>query len=148
MVGTALIAGIFTVLGAGVTLLYEAVSGHNAHRREDRWRCIDATAELTAAAYQVMQQRQAAHPGVAANPGEPPSDPFNRFAAAYARLVLAVPKLSVQLNQIRTDLLREDVGEDQFRALLDTFLADAARTITFPVFTFLPGRSPGPGQRK
>jgi hypothetical protein len=149
MMNTALVAGIFTVVGAGITLLYQGFSGHNANRRDDRWRCVDAAAELIAAAHKVLLALPNAgvpgQDGQATETGDRAAldDALYQFDSAYARLTLTVPALRGKLDQIREHITgaadtgaRDKRDEEQIMALLDTFLDDAAQNIKFPLFKF------------
>lgn len=147
---TVLVAAIFTVVGAGIPLVYQVVSGHNTNRREDYRACVDAVANLTAAAHgAVLASRIAASSAgadLARTGTDIALDEAYKFDSAYARLVLVAPSLEEKQKE-KLDAIREDVRrivdpaahdvaiEKRIQEQMDEFLSNVR--LSFPVFRFL-----------
>jgi hypothetical protein len=151
--GTVAVAGIFTVIGAGIPLIYQVVSGHNQNRREDHWACVNAVADLIAAGHGVLLALPSptahadADAAKTASAGSALAEAFFRFDSAYARLVLVIPDLRPRLADLRSDLLltanssvRDISVEQRIQRLMDEFLNYVSPRLTFPVFKFVPRR--------
>ena len=147
-VDTVAVAGIFTVIGAGIPLIYQVVSGHNQNRREDHWACVNAVADLIAAGHGVLLALPSptadADAAKTASAGSALAEAFFRFDSAYARLVLVIPDLRPRLADLRSDLLlsvnssvRDMSVEQRIQRLMEEFLNYVSPRLTFPVFKFV-----------
>ena len=132
---TILVAGIFTIIGATIPLIYQAIYIHNQNRRDDRWSGVEAVADLIAAAHGVLLARSTS---------TAPNDAFSRFDSACARLELIFPGLAQQLEDLQKELLsavnsktRDISLEQRIEQHLKDVLNDARPQLTPPVFKFI-----------
>lgn len=144
------VAGIFTVIGATIPLIYQAIFVHNQNRRDDHWSGVNAVAELNAAARGVLLARSTpTAPGDAdatktSSKADALAEALFRFESAYARLVLVIPDLKQELTVLRGELLltvNSDIEDtslvQQIEQHLEVLLEKVRTRLTFPVFKFL-----------
>ena len=150
MTNTILVAGIFTIIGATIPLIYQAIFVHNQNRRDDHWSGVNAVADLIAAALGVLLARSISTVPSDADVTKTTSqegaltDTFFHFDSAYARLVLIIPDLMPQLTDLREELLlvvnsdiRDKSREQRIERRLEYVLKDVRTRLTFPVFKFV-----------
>lgn len=147
---TILVAGIFTIIGATIPLIYQAIFVHNQNRRDDHWSGVNAVADLIAAAHGVLIARPISTASNDADITKATSkvgaitDAFFHFDSAYARLVLIIPDLALELTDLRKELLlavNSDTGdaslEHRIEQRLEDVLNDVGTRLTFPVLKFV-----------
>jgi hypothetical protein len=151
---TILVAGIFTIIGATIPLIYQAIFVHNQNRRDDHWSGVNAVADLIAAAHGVLLARSIPTAPSDVNVTKTTSqagaltDAFFHFDSAYARLVLIIPDLALQLTDLRRKLILavnsatgdaslERTLEQRIEQRLEDVLNDVRKRLTFPVFKFV-----------
>jgi hypothetical protein len=150
MTNTILVAGIFTIIGATIPLIYQAIFVHNQNRRDDHWTGVNAVADLIAAAHGVLLARSIStvHSDAditkTTSQESAPTDTFFHFDSAYARLVLIIPDLMLQLTDLRRQLLlvvnsdiRDTSLEQGIEQRLEDVLNNVRTRLTFPVFKFV-----------
>ena len=142
---TVLVAGIFTIIGATIPLIYQVIFVHNENRRHDHESGINAVADLIAAARGILLARRIPTASNDADTKKTISEALSRFDSAYARLVLISPGLEEKLTPLRDNLLlivKSDIGDASLDPRIESQLSDVldyVRTtgLTFPMFKWL-----------
>jgi hypothetical protein len=153
---TAVIAGIFAIIGVAVGAVISLVSQawfvHSQNRRDDYWRGVDVLADLLATARRIflIQPSPTALSGANVTGIAPKEtgliEAFFGFDSASERLTLIIPDIESEVAEFRNKLLasvkpdtKDGRLEGEFNEQLNAFREKAKKQLQlqFPVFKWL-----------